>query len=73
MQLFFRFAMSAAEEGDPTAISRSAARTELGTKTIKYTVNEALRPAAAKREQRTAAALDVLAEANLEGREESRR
>ena len=38
-----------------------AARAELGTTTIKETVNEALRRAASDREQRVAAALDVLA------------
>jgi Arc/MetJ family transcription regulator len=43
----------------------SAARVELGTTTIKDTVNEALRRATGERERRTAAALDVLGEADL--------
>jgi len=42
-----------------------AARAELGTRTIKETVNEALRRAASGREERVAAALDVLAAAPL--------
>jgi Arc/MetJ family transcription regulator len=49
----------------------SAARTELGTKTIKDTVNEALRLATAQREQRTNDALDVLAGANLDDRDQA--
>lgn len=48
-----------------------AARTELGTVTIKETVNEALRLATSQRARRTAAALDVLAEADLVDREEA--
>ena len=43
----------------------SAARAELGTKTIKDTVNEALRRATTRRDQRVSAALDVLADARL--------
>ena len=45
-----------------------AARAELGTTTIKDTVNEALRLASSQREQRVSAALDVLAEADLDDR-----
>ncbi|MCA1675431.1 MAG: hypothetical protein LC799_25685 [Actinobacteria bacterium] len=48
-----------------------AARAELGTKTIKDTVNEALRRATLRRERRTAAALDVLADACLDDRAEA--
>ncbi len=39
-----------------------AARAELGTTTIKATVNEALRLATSERKRRVAAALDVLAD-----------
>ena len=42
-----------------------SARTELGTTTIKDTVNEALRRATKRRERRVATALDVLAGAHL--------
>lgn len=45
-----------------------AARAELGTSTIKDTVNEALRRATTARQARVAAALDVLAHADLEDR-----
>jgi Arc/MetJ family transcription regulator len=45
-----------------------AARAELGTTTIKDTVNEALRRATESREGQVAAALDVLAEARLDDR-----
>ena len=45
-----------------------AARAELGTTTIKATVNEALRLATLQRERRTADALDVLASADLHDR-----
>jgi Arc/MetJ family transcription regulator len=45
-----------------------AARAELGTETIKETVNEALRRASLGREERVAAALDILANADLEDR-----
>ncbi len=45
-----------------------AARAELGTTTIKDTVNEALRRVTLRRERRTAAALDVLATARLDDR-----
>lgn len=49
----------------------SAARAELGTSTIKDTVNEALRLATATREQRTNDSLDVLAGANLDDRDQA--
>jgi len=48
-----------------------AARAELGTTTIKDTVNEALRRTTFQRERRTAAALDVLANARLDDRAEA--
>jgi len=46
----------------------SAARAELRTKTIKDTVNEALRHATVQRQQRITAALDVLADVQLDDR-----
>jgi len=48
-----------------------AARVELGTTTIKDTVNEALRRATSGRERRVAAALDVLADFSLDDRSEA--
>ncbi len=45
-----------------------AARVELGTTTIKETVNEALRRVTQHRDRRVAAALDVLGEARLDDR-----
>ncbi|MGH9102595.1 MAG: hypothetical protein ACRDYD_06390 [Acidimicrobiales bacterium] len=45
-----------------------AARAELGTTTIKDTVNQALRRATSRREQRVAEGLDLLAGAHLEDR-----
>ncbi len=45
-----------------------AARAELGTATIKETVNEALGLATAQRERRVTAQLDVLAAAVLDDR-----
>ena len=48
-----------------------AARAELGTATIKDTVNGALRRATFRREGRVAAALDVLAHAHLDDRSEA--
>ena len=45
-----------------------AARAELGTRTIKDTVNEALRCAARRRGTELANALTVLAEADLDDR-----
>jgi Arc/MetJ family transcription regulator len=45
-----------------------AARAELRTVTIKDTVNEALRRVSLGRDQRVAAALDVLANADLDDR-----
>lgn len=49
----------------------SAARAELGTTTIKDTVNEALRRATAERVERIRDALDVLANAPLDDREDA--
>ena len=49
----------------------SAARAELGTGTIKDTVNEALRAAAASRDPRVAKAIDLLANADLIDRAEA--
>lgn len=46
----------------------SAARTELGTTTIKDTVNEALRRTIEQRRPRVVAALDTLAAADLDDR-----
>ena len=46
----------------------SAARAELGTSTIKDTVNEALRRATAERSERIRNALDVLANAEFDDR-----
>ncbi len=46
----------------------SAARAELGTQTIKDTVNEALRKATSGRRDRVGAALDALATAPIEDR-----
>ncbi|HLJ08247.1 MAG TPA: hypothetical protein VKX24_06890 [Acidimicrobiia bacterium] len=48
-----------------------AARAELGTSTIKDTVNEALRRATLERERRTAAALDLLARVPVDDRDEA--
>jgi Arc/MetJ family transcription regulator len=45
-----------------------AARAQLGTRTIKDTVNEALRMAADQRSARLASALSVLADAGLDDR-----
>jgi len=45
-----------------------AARAELGTATIKDTVNEALRRAGESRHERVAAAIDALAQADLRDR-----
>ncbi|MEA2002415.1 MAG: hypothetical protein U9N84_11115 [Actinomycetota bacterium] len=49
----------------------SAARAELGTVTLKDTVNTALRTAAAGRDPRVAEALDILAKAELADRTEA--
>ncbi len=46
----------------------AAARAELGTKTLKDTVNEALRRVAPTRVRRVARALDTLAKARLRDR-----
>jgi Arc/MetJ family transcription regulator len=48
--------------------SLGAARAELGTTTIKDTVNEALARATSGRERRVASAIDVLASADLDDR-----
>ena len=48
-----------------------AARAQLGTDTIKDTVNEALRRAAAPRSAAVKSALDRLAKAQLQPREEA--
>ncbi len=45
-----------------------AARAELGTTTIKDTVNEALRRATSARSERIRVSLDILAEADLADR-----
>lgn len=47
------------------------ARAELGTETIKDTVNEALGLASADRRRRVTEALDVLAGASLDDREDA--
>lgn len=49
----------------------SAARAELGTVTLKDTVNEALRAAASRRDPRVVRALDILANAELTDRDEA--
>jgi Arc/MetJ family transcription regulator len=49
----------------------SAARAELGTTTIKDTVSAALRRATAERAERVNEALDVLAHANLDDRDDA--
>jgi len=48
-----------------------SARAELGTTTIKDTVNEALRRATVLRERQVAAAIDVLADAHLDDRSDA--
>ncbi len=54
---------------DEEALSK--ARAELGTATIKETVNKALLAAAGPRDPRVARALDVLATADLNDRSEA--
>jgi len=49
----------------------AAARAELGTTTIKDTVNEALRRAMSGRAPRVASSLDVLAGADLDDRDDA--
>lgn len=49
----------------------AAARAELGTTTIKDTVNEALARASSERERRVADALDVLGTAELDDRSDA--
>jgi Arc/MetJ family transcription regulator len=51
--------------------SLRAARAELGTDTIKDTVNEALRRVTPHRDRQVADTLDVLADADLEDRSEA--
>ncbi|MET0852072.1 MAG: hypothetical protein ABW020_13130 [Candidatus Rokuibacteriota bacterium] len=46
----------------------AAARAELGTRTLKDTVNEALRRAGARRDRRVVRALETLARARLRDR-----
>lgn len=53
---------------DVDDVALDAARAELGTRTIKDTVNEALRRAAAARRVNLDQALDVLASAELDDR-----
>ena len=53
---------------DVDDVALDAARAELGTRTIKDTVNEALRRAAAARRANLDRALDVLASAELDDR-----
>ena len=53
---------------DVDDVALHAARAELGTRTIKDTVNEALRRAAAARRAKLDQALDVLANAELDDR-----
>jgi len=48
-----------------------AARAELGTSTLKDTVNEALRLAASARDERVARAFDALAKADLGDRDDA--
>lgn len=48
-----------------------AARAQLGTSTIKDTVNEALRHAARDRNEQVTRALDILSNAGLEDREQA--
>jgi Arc/MetJ family transcription regulator len=49
----------------------AAARAELGTKTLKDTVNEALRRVAPNRQHRVARAFDTLSKAKLRDRREA--
>jgi Arc/MetJ family transcription regulator len=51
--------------------SLGAARAELGTSTIKDTVNQALRLATTARKDRVAAALDRLSAADLDDRDDA--
>lgn len=53
---------------DLDEVALSAARAELGTATIKETVNEALRRASEQRRPRVASALDTLAAVELDDR-----
>lgn len=49
----------------------SAARSELGTRTIKETVNRALRQAVANRDEKVKQAFDVLARSDLASRDDA--
>lgn len=49
----------------------SSARAELRTATLKDTVNEALRLAASSRDERVSSALDALAAADLDDRDDA--
>jgi Arc/MetJ family transcription regulator len=49
----------------------SAARSELGTRTIKETVNRALRQAVEDRDERVTQAFDVLASSDLAPRQDA--
>jgi Arc/MetJ family transcription regulator len=51
--------------------SLSAARAELGTATLRDTVNEALRRVALPRDVRVAHALDTLARVNVDDRDDA--
>lgn len=53
---------------DLDEVALSAARTELGTTTIRDTVNEALRRATTRRERTVSKAIDLLARAKLADR-----
>jgi Arc/MetJ family transcription regulator len=53
---------------DIDEVALHAARAELHTTTIRETVNEALRRTASRRSRRVTAALDILAEAELDDR-----
>lgn len=56
---------------DVDDLALAAARAELGTRTIKDTVNEALRRATTERQARVARSLDALAAAELGDRDEA--
>jgi Arc/MetJ family transcription regulator len=56
---------------DVDEVALSAARAELGTRTIRDTVNEALRRAVNDRHERVHVALDVLAGVQFDDREDA--
>jgi Arc/MetJ family transcription regulator len=66
MDIYWRLMAKHLVDLDETALA--AARAELGTATIKDTVNTALRSAASPRDARVRAALDTLASASLSDR-----